>query len=153
MMRFRPAVLSVLVVLASGCTTQRSYEVAASGERIGRGDAVAIAPGDAGGELPGTVVEVRSANREVTNQLQFLPDGIVYIVPADRAVRFPARWEIRDNWLCVDWRPRGAECWPYEQGFRLGEPVTLTSNRGQTVHITLISTRQQDAPQPSHDRP
>lgn len=116
--------------------------MAASGARIVPDDMIAAAPGDAGQALLGTTVEVASANRRVRNRLQFLPDGIVYIVPENRMVRFPARWEIRDNWLCVNWRPRGPECWPYEQGFRVGEPVTLTSNRGQTVHITLISTRE-----------
>lgn len=137
-------------VLVSACAGEPRYEVAASGVPIAAADAMPVVPGDGGQALQGTVVEIKSADRRVTNRLQFLPDGVVYIVPANRSVRFPARWEIRDNWLCVDWRPRGAECWPYEQGFRVGEPVTLTSNRGQTVQITLISTRASDAP--SQDR-
>jgi hypothetical protein len=140
--RISSAALAAGLVLISACAGPTRYSVAASGTRLGSDDAVAIAPGDAGRDLLGTTVEVSSVDRAVTNRLQFLPDGVVYIVPSNRAVRFPARWEIRDNWLCVDWRPRGAECWPYEQGFRVGEPVTLTSNRGQTVHVTLISTRE-----------
>lgn len=127
--------------------------MAASGARLAPEDILA-APSDAEAALQGTTVEVASADRRVRNRLQFLPDGVVYIVPESRrAVRFPARWEIRDNWLCVNWRPRGAECWPYEQGFRVGEPVTLTSNRGQTVHVTLISTRESGGQGQSHERP
>jgi hypothetical protein len=145
-------ILAAGAVLVAACAAEPRYQVAASGDRIAPADSMPVVPGDGGLALQGTVVEVKSADRRVTNRLQFLPDGILYIVPENRSVRFPARWEIRDNWLCVDFRPRGAECWPYEQGFRLGEPVTLTSNRGQTVQITLISTRQADVPLQSQDR-
>lgn len=132
------------LVVVAACALPQEYRVAAGGAPLGPEDIIA-APSDEETALQGTTVEVASANGRVRNQLQFLPDGIVYIVPRNRAIRFPARWEIRDNWLCVNWRPRGPECWPYEQGFRVGEPVTLTSDRGQTVRVTLISTRESAA--------
>jgi hypothetical protein len=67
--------------------------------------------------------------------LRFEPDGVV-------RASFDGR-EIQGNWvatptqLCFSWAGRSRECWPYTGPLQRGETVSLTSDRGNKVQITL----------------
>jgi hypothetical protein len=46
-------------------------------------------------------------------------------------------WVSTGTQLCFAWAGSSRECWPYTQPLVPGETVTLTSDRGNVVRVTL----------------
>jgi len=132
------ALLGAITVLC-GCTRSDGYRDAVTNEPVPV-QALAPAPSTGpGSELAGAVVQVASVNGGLINEVHFRTDGTALIIPPDRRVSINGRWSVRDERLCVDWQPRGNECWPYRTALVVGQPVNLTSDRGHTVRVTLMS--------------
>ena len=97
--------------------------------------------GSLGSELfaEGTTVRVELPGDEV-NTITFRSDGIfTNRVHSVNEVVW-GRWWVAGGKLCL--RPNGAtrsECWPYAAALQPGQTVTLTSDRGHSARITLIS--------------
>ena len=120
--------------LIAGCASNDGgYEVADSGESVS--EVALVAPP---AELDGTVIRAASVDGSVVNRVHFYPDGAIRIVPEDGQSALPGTYTVQGEQLCLHWQPRGSECWPYARAFQPGETVSLTSNRGQTLRITLV---------------
>jgi hypothetical protein len=74
----------------------------------------------------------------VVNTLYLDADGTLRLEEEPDGASRTGRWFVREQRLCLEWRPRGRECWPYQQALVRGQPVELTSDRGMTVTVTLI---------------
>ena len=85
-------------------------------------------------EFVGRTLRVETKAGQVSN-LDFRRDGSV-------TARFgggetQGRWKLERRSLCFTWRGDFRECWPYTAPFRRGRTVTLTSDRGNLVKVTL----------------
>jgi len=84
----------------------------------------AVAQWTPGSEIVGQSVQVTTNG--VTNTVHFAPGGQAHIMtPAGRTI--PATWTAANGNLCLN-TGAAQECWPYQQAFQAGQPVTLTSN-------------------------
>jgi hypothetical protein len=81
-----------------------------------------------GTEIVGQTVQVETNG--VTNSITFEPGGTARITTTSgRSV--PANWTASNGELCLT--TGGArECFPYNQAFQAGQPVTATSSCGAT---------------------
>lgn len=107
--------------LAAGCATTRAPEPEA-------------APRPLGSELVGRSVHVDAASGQGAD-IRFLPDGVAEAEFGGRTTR--GNWVATGSQLCFSWAGRSRECWPYTAPFEPGETVTLTSDRGNVVRVTL----------------
>lgn len=94
--------------------------------------AVARAPGS---ELINQRVRLQTASGQVST-LHFAPGGAVHAEFGGRQVT--GTWVATANQLCFAWAGASRECWPYTVPLRRGEMVTLTSDRGNVVQVTLL---------------
>ncbi|WP_126172267.1 hypothetical protein [Altericroceibacterium xinjiangense] len=112
-----------------------NYVVAETGNAV---PATAIAPySNWANELRGRTVRI-DAQGGVTNLVNFAPDGTmrIQVVPGQPPVQ--GYWGLRNNMLCVNFAPRGEECWPYQGAMVANQPVRVTSNRGQDLVVTMV---------------
>ena len=99
---------------------------------IGGGDRrIDVPPGT---ELVGQRLLVEPA-RGQSSTLTFAGDGIVRA--AFGSSQATGRWQVLDDQLCFYWGSAPRECWPYAAPFVRGRTVPLTSDRGNTVRVTL----------------
>lgn len=87
-----------------------------------------------GPEFVGRALEVVAANGQQT-VLRFRPDGIVTARFNDQESE--GRWTFEGRELCFTWRQTFRECWPETPRLREGRPVTIRSDRGNAVTVTL----------------
>lgn len=87
----------------------------------------------AGDELVGRSLRVETSGGQVST-LTFAEDGSVRA--AFGRNRVTGRWQVRDRQLCFFWTGAERECWRYAAPFPAGRTVTLTSDRGNVVHVT-----------------
>jgi hypothetical protein len=87
-----------------------------------------------GSELVGQIVRVQMAGAGTT-QLRFNADGTV--TGSSAAGQATGQWVVENGQLCMDWPRLGRDCYPYEEPFRRGQPVTLTGTSGASVQVTL----------------
>lgn len=106
--------------LLSACSTIRDR----SPERM--------APGD---ELVGRTLRLETAAGQTT-MLRFQREGVVTAEFGDKSTT--GSWVATGQQLCFSWAGRSRDCWPYERPFRRGETVTVTSDRGNLVRVTLL---------------
>lgn len=85
-------------------------------------------------EFVGRSLQVVAANGQATT-LRFRRDGEVTARFGEQETQ--GRWELRPRELCFTWRETFRECWPYTERFREDRPVTIRSDRGNTVRVTL----------------
>ena len=133
------------VLLLAGCaevTTPEGQPVAAAPAGVA-GTAAYPAPplaGALGSELYAPNATVRVVLPNDVNTLTFRPDGTVTNVVHSNNMAAQGHWWVVDNQLCINWagtnRP---ECWPYPTAWVPGETLTLTSDRGNTVKVTLLA--------------
>ncbi len=96
-------------------------------------------------ELRGRTVQITMENG-ATNVVNFAPDGTMTIEPNPGAPVVNGYWGLRGTDVCVNFAPRGEECWDYRPVITAaGQPVTLTSSRGQTLSIRLLNQTQEEA--------
>ena len=110
------------VALLSACTA------------IPQADPVPIAPMQPGAELIDRQVRLETAGGQVS-MLHFAPDGTVHAQFGERTVT--GNWVLANGQLCFSWAGTSRECWPYAQPFVPGQTVSLTSDRGNVVRVTL----------------
>ncbi len=77
-----------------------------------------------GSEIVGQTVQVESNG--TVNSIMFQPGGNATIMtPSGRSV--PATWSAANGQMCLN--SSGAqECWPYQQAFQAGQPMSMTSS-------------------------
>ena len=85
-------------------------------------------------EFVGRTLEVAAANGQTT-MLRFRRDGVVTALVNERETE--GQWSLRPRELCFTWRQTFRECWPYAERFREDRPVTVTSDRGNVIRVTL----------------
>lgn len=104
--------------LLAGCSTLR-----------GGGDDDDVRP-----EFVGRTLRVETAQGQVSH-LRARDDGSVIARFGERETS--GRWSIERRRLCFTWAQNWRECWPYQEPFRRGRTVALTSDRGNKVRVTL----------------
>ena len=85
-------------------------------------------------EFVGRTMDVVAANGQAST-LSFRPDGVVVARFGSRETQ--GRWDLERRALCFTWAQTHRECWPYARRFRPGRTVTLTSDRGNVVTVTM----------------
>ena len=88
------------------------------------GSAAAAQTWTPGSEIVGQTVQVESNG--TVNSIMFQPGGNATIMtPSGRSV--PATWSAANGQMCLN--SSGAqECWPYQQAFQAGQPMSMTSS-------------------------
>lgn len=90
-----------------------------------------------GSEIVGHSVQVQTASG-TTNTIYFQPGGTARIVsPSGTEVQ--GTWSVANQALCLG-AGTARECFPYQQAFQAGQPVTLTSDCAATSVWTPLST-------------
>ena len=144
MRQVRMAALLGGLILIAGCATVETPE----GQPVAARPASAAeveypAPpgaGALGSELYAPNATVRVDLPTDVNTLTFHSDGSVDNLVHSNKMVAHGRWWVVRNQLCINWsgthRP---ECWPYPTAWVPGQTLTLTSDRGNTVKVTLIA--------------
>jgi hypothetical protein len=97
---------------------------------------------------PAAVAAATAANRTIraesldgliVNTIYLDGDGSLRIISEEDGATTRGHWFARNDMVCLEWRPRGRECWPYERVASRGEPTVIESDRGQRVRVTLLS--------------
>ena len=88
-----------------------------------------------GSELMDQRVRLQTAAGQVST-LHFARNGEVHAEFGGRQVT--GSWVASTDQLCFAWAGSTRECWPYTAPLRRGETVTLTSDRGNRVRVTLL---------------
>jgi hypothetical protein len=98
-----------------------------------RADRVGMRP--AGAELIGQSVRLETANGQAST-LRFADNGVVRAQFGSQEVA--GTWVATGTQLCFSWSGTSRECWPYSRPLVRGETMTLTSDRGNVVRVTLL---------------
>lgn len=85
-------------------------------------------------EFVGRTLHVQASSGQVT-MLRFSPDGAVTARFGERETE--GRWSLEDRQICFTWARNFRECWPYTQRFREGRTVSIRSDRGNVVQVTM----------------
>lgn len=85
-------------------------------------------------EFVGRTMRVEAANGQVT-MLRFERDGTVVARFNERETQ--GRWSLEPTQLCFTWARNFRECWPYTERFREDRTVSIRSDRGNTVQVTM----------------
>ena len=88
-----------------------------------------------GQELVGRSLRLETQGGQ-RSTLAFRRGGDVRATFGERETR--GRWWAAERRLCFRWPGATTECWPYARPFRRGEPVSVTSDRGNVVRVTLL---------------
>ena len=97
-----------------------------------RADRMAARP--AGAELVGQSLRLETAAGQVST-LRFGENGMVRAQFGSQEIS--GSWVATGTQLCFAWAGNSRECWPYSRPLVRGETVTLTSDRGNVVRVTL----------------
>jgi hypothetical protein len=89
----------------------------------------------AGAELIGQSLRLETAGGQAST-LRFGENGNVRAQFGDREIT--GTWVTTGTQLCFSWSGSSRECWPYAKPLVRGETVTLTSDRGNVVRVTLL---------------
>lgn len=96
-------------------------------------------PGPAGVRVPGAELVGETLKLEAkggqSSLMHFAPNGVVRAEFAGKSTS--GNWVATNSQLCFSWAGMSRECWPYTAAFRRGQDVTLTSDKGHTVTVTL----------------
>ena len=105
----------------------------------GVGPAQESSPPDGSGmELRDQTLRIRALGGMIVNTLYLDADGTMRLQEEPDGAERTGRWFVRGQRLCLEWEPRGRECWPYRVALTRGQPVEVTSDRGMRVTVTLI---------------
>jgi hypothetical protein len=87
-----------------------------------------------GAELIGRNVRLETSSGQASI-LRFEENGVVHAQFGGKDVA--GNWVATRERLCFSWAGTSRECWPYSAPFERGETLTLTSDRGNVVKVTL----------------
>ncbi len=126
------AVIASCSIALTGCMT---YEVDESGAIVP--DEQVQAYDTWPSELEGRTVMIETDDG-VENRINFEPNGIMNILvdPQGPVVQGVYGFSTPGT-LCVNFVPRGPECWPYTP-MQVGETMEITSDRGQELKVTMV---------------
>ena len=95
-------------------------------------------------EFAGNTVLIETDSGWV-NAVNLAPDGTMTIVPELGAAAVKGYWGTKGDALCVNYAPRGEECWVHKAVLAAnGQWVRLQSTRGQTLNVRLLSEEEED---------
>lgn len=132
---------ATLALLSGACT--ESLVVDATGEPVPKeavfvslvgGEDGVVSPGE---DLRGTVLHVETST--TTNRFVFLDDNVFQIEDPSGSVVVEGTYTVDGQDICVEWPPRGAECWPRLMTVS-ATPEIYTSNRGQAIRASLLDS-------------
>jgi hypothetical protein len=83
-------------------------------------------------------LRAESLDGATVNTIYLDGDGSLRIVSEGDGGVSHGRWFARGDNVCVEWRPRGRECWPFNQVADSGAPSVITSDRGQTIRVRVL---------------
>ena len=86
-------------------------------------------------EFVGRTLRVEAAGGQVT-MLRFRRDGTVIASFNERETE--GRWSLESRQLCFTWARNFRECWPYTQRFREDRTVSIRSDRGNQIQVTML---------------
>jgi len=98
----------------------------------------AVGAAELGTELRDQTLRVSDLARLVVNTVYLDADGTLRIMEEPDGAQVTGRWFVREGRLCVEWEPRGRECWAYPGPMAHGSETIVTSDRGQRLRVTLI---------------
>jgi hypothetical protein len=84
-------------------------------------------------------LRAESLDGRIVNTIYLDGDGSLRIVNEEAGGVSRGHWFARGRDVCVEWRPRGRECWPFDQVAESGVPTVVTSDRGQTIRVRVLS--------------
>ena len=84
-------------------------------------------------------IRAESLDGLIVNTIYLDGDGTLRIISEEDGTTTRGHWFARNDMLCLEWQPRGRECWPYRDVAARGEPTVIASDRGQRVRVTLLS--------------
>ena len=96
-------------------------------------DAVAAATAD-------RTLRAESMDGLIVNTIYLDGDGSLRIVDEEAGGVSRGHWFARGDNVCVEWSPRGRECWPFNQVAEGGAPSVITSDRGQTIRVRVLNS-------------
>ena len=95
-------------------------------------------------EFSGRTVEIVTP-AGVTNVVNLAPDGTLTIVPEFSLDVVKGTWAARDKALCINFAPRGEECWDSAAVIAAnGDFVNLRSDRGNEMKVRLLNEREEE---------
>jgi hypothetical protein len=124
MKKILPSMLASGLILLAGCSIIPQ----------GRGPSIEAITTPRGTELVGQSLRVEAGGGRVST-MRFNGDGTVQAAFGNQQVN--GAWTVASSRLCFSWAGTNRECWPYTTSFVRGETVTLTSDRGNVVRVTL----------------
>lgn len=137
----KPNILTGLAAALS-LSACAAYQMADTGEPVPQ---TAVAPySEWPTELEGRTLEIRSETGWVS-VANLAPDGTLMIVPELGTHVIKGTWGEKGDALCVNYAPRGEECWAYREVVAAdGDYVYLLSDRGQRLRVRLMSEGEED---------
>ena len=106
------------------------------------------AVGQPAADTPAAAAAVAAADRTIraesldgliVNTIYLDRDGSLRIIAEEDGATTQGRWFARNDMVCLEWQPRGRECWPFENVAARSQPTVIESDRGQRVRVTLLS--------------
>ena len=128
-----------LALSLGACST---IQVAETGEQV---PASAIMPYEQWpAEFAGNTVLIETDSGWV-NAVNLAPDGTMTIVHELGAAAVKGYWGTKGDALCVNYAPRGEECWAHDAVLAAnGQWVRLQSTRGETLNVRLLSEDEEE---------
>ena len=84
-------------------------------------------------------IRAESLDGLIINTIYLDRDGSLRIISEEDGATTRGNWFARNNMVCLEWQPRGRECWPFENVAARAQPIVIESDRGQRVRVTLLS--------------
>ena len=78
-------------------------------------------------------------HKHVDNTLSFAPDGRLRVQFAHSKRGVDGRWSMQAGKMCLDLPVRGSECFGYDHVLKQGETAAITSDRGWTGAVTMLT--------------
>ncbi len=95
------------------------------------------APAVSGDRFAGKTVRAESLDGSIINTIYLDAGGVLRIYEEPIGPEHSGSWYVRDDKLCLEYEPRGRECWPDASGLQPETPATVESDRGVKAKITI----------------
>ncbi len=128
-----------LLALLGGTLLVSTPMAAAQPDAVDKPAADAVATAVAAATAADRTIRAESLDGLIVNTIYLDGDGSLRIISEEDGATTRGHWFARNDMVCLDWQPRGRECWPYQNVATRGEPTVIASDRGQRVRVTLLS--------------
>ena len=135
--QYRLSAAAILVAFVGACSGGNARQKAPEFQTTEQLEKAATRPQSANlpPELKGRVATVTLSDKRVLT-VRYHPDGTARMT-GPNALDLSGDWFVAFEKLCFEWQGLPRECWPYKTAVKPGEPVTSTSDLGQTIESTL----------------